>query len=198
MLTSAFSPFLLSLLSLSSTCLAATIFKGDATFYSPSVGLGSCGHQDQDTSLVAALAQGTMRQYNPSNPNNNPLCGHKVRVWRQDKPGTTVTVAIRDTCPGCKGPFDLDLSPTAFKKLANPDVGRVKIAWEFVGPAGVKTGPFKGAVPAAAAAAKKPAVNQKIVAAGHGEENAGAQEEEEEVVEGDATEAAAEDERDEL
>ncbi|KAL9581312.1 MAG: hypothetical protein Q9212_003970 [Teloschistes hypoglaucus] len=197
MLTSALPSLLLSLLTLSSTSLAATIFKGEATFYSPSVGLGSCGHQDQDTSLVAALAQGTMRQYNPSNPNNNPLCGHKVRVWAQNKPGTTVTVAIRDTCPGCKGPFDLDLSPAAFKKLANPDVGRVKIAWEFVGPAGVNTGPFKGAVPAAAA--KKPAVNQKIVAAGHEENAAAAQEEEEEeVVEGDATESAAEEERDEL
>ncbi|KAL8768883.1 MAG: hypothetical protein Q9194_005586 [Teloschistes cf. exilis] len=197
MLTNAFTPLLLSLLSLSSTSLAATVFKGEGTFYSPSVGLGSCGKQDQDTDFVAALAQASMRQYNPSNPNNNPLCGHKVRVWRQDKPGTTVTVAIRDTCPGCKGQFDLDLSPAAFNKLANPDVGRIKIAWEFVGPAGVKTGPFKGAVPAAAA--KKPAINQKVVAAEHEEENTAAvMPDEEEVVEGDAPGTVAEEGRDEL
>ncbi|KAI4246201.1 MAG: hypothetical protein LQ352_006443 [Teloschistes flavicans] len=183
----------LLLLSLSTTTLAATIYKGDATFYSPSVGLGSCGHQDQDTDLVAALAYPSMHLYNPSNPNNNPLCGHKLRVWQVSKPSTTVTVAIRDTCPGCKGMYDLDLSPAAFKKLANPDVGRIKIAWEFVGPVGVKTGPFKGAVPAAAGG-KKPAVNQKVVAQGQEEESAAAAEGEEEV----ETESGGDEERDEL
>lgn len=89
--------------------------------------------------------------------------------------------------------YDLDLSPAAFKKLANPDVGRIKIAWEFVGPVGVKTGPFKGAVPAAAGG-KKPAVNQKVVAQGQEEESAAAAEGEEEV----ETESGGDEERDEL
>lgn len=148
---------LLSLLSL--TTQAATVYKGDGTFYSPSVGFGSCGHQSQDTELVAALAAGSMRLYNPSNPNNNPLCGHKVKVWQDGKPNNSVTVAIMDTCPGCHGEYDLDLSPAAFNKLANPDVGRIKISWEFVEPVTLKTGPFAGAVPG-----KKIAVNQKVVA----------------------------------
>lgn len=70
-----------------------------------------------------------------------------------------MTVAIMDTCPGCHGEYDLDLSPAAFNKLANPDVGRIKISWEFVEPVTLKTGPFAGAVPG-----KKIAVNQKVVA----------------------------------
>ncbi|KAL8952364.1 MAG: hypothetical protein Q9222_001726 [Ikaeria aurantiellina] len=126
---------------------AATVFSGDGTFYSPSVGFGSCGVQNSDSDLVAALAQSTMRLYNPSNPNNNPLCGHKVKVWETSKPSNTVIVAIMDTCPGCTTTnFDLDLSPAAFNKLDNPDVGRIKISWEFLEPVTLKTGPFAGAV----------------------------------------------------
>ncbi|KAI4245399.1 MAG: hypothetical protein L6R40_002459 [Gallowayella cf. fulva] len=129
------------------TSQAATVFNGEGTFYSPSVGFGSCGNQNSDSDLVAALAQTTMRLYNPSNPNNNPLCGHKVKVWETSKPSNTVTVALMDTCPGCHGSFDLDLSPAAFNKLDNPDVGRIKISWEFVDPVTLKTGPFAGAGP---------------------------------------------------
>ena len=123
---------LLSLLSLTPTTRAAKTHKGDGTFYSPSVGFGSCGHQNADTDLVAALATGSMTFYNPSNPNNNPVCGHKVKVTKVGEPAKTVTVAIVDTCPGCKGTFDLDLSPAAFDKLAPEAVGRIKISWEFV------------------------------------------------------------------
>ena len=147
---------LLSLLSL--TASASTIYKGDGTFYSPSVGFGSCGRQNADTDHVAALAVGSMRLYNPSNPNNNPLCGHKVKVWEQGKPANSVVVAIEDTCPGCHGEYDLDLSPAAFNKLAKPEGGRIKIAWEFEEPVTLKTGPFAGAVPG-----KKVAVQQKVV-----------------------------------
>ena len=141
------------------TALASTTYKGDGTFYSPSVGFGSCGRQNSDTDHVAALATGSMSVYNPANPNNNPLCGHKVKVWQAGKPGNSVVVAIEDTCPGCHGQYDLDLSPAAFNKLANPDVGRIKIEWEFVDHVTLKTGPFAGAVPA-----KKVAVSQKVVA----------------------------------
>ncbi|KAI4198304.1 MAG: hypothetical protein LQ350_005387 [Teloschistes chrysophthalmus] len=138
---------LLSLLALTSH--AATVFNGEGTYYSPGIGFGSCGVLNQDTELVAALAQVTMRQYNPSNPNNNPVCGHKVRVWETSKPANSVVVAIEDTCPGCKGAYDLDLSPAAFNKLDRPEVGRIKISWEFVEPVTfLKTGPFAGAVPA--------------------------------------------------
>lgn len=147
---------LLSLLTL--TTQAATVYKGDGTFYSPSVGLGSCGHQNKDTDHVAALAASSMQLYNPSNPNNNPLCGHKVKVWNDAHPATNVIVSIVDTCPGCHGKYDLDLSPAAFNVLANPSVGRIKISWEFVEPVTLKTGPFAGAVPG-----KKVAEAQKVI-----------------------------------
>ena len=131
---------ILSLLSL--TTQAVKIYGGDGTYYSPSVGLGSCGKQNQDTDFVAALATGSMTFYNPSNPNNNPICGHKVQVIQYGDPSKTVTVTIVDTCPGCKGEFDLDLSPAAFNALADPAVGRIKIAWEFVDGFEPQTGPL--------------------------------------------------------
>lgn len=58
-------------------------------------------------------------------------------------------VAIEDTCPGCVGQFDLDLSPAAFDRLDRPEVGKIQVEWEFVGEVGVTTGPFAGAVSAA-------------------------------------------------
>ena len=145
---------LLSWALLALTTAAATIYQGDGTYYSPSVGFGSCGHQNADSDLVAALAAVTMGAYNPSNPNNNPVCGHKVKVWETSNPSKTVTVTIVDTCPGCKGRWDLDLSPAAFDKLANPSVGRIHLSWEFASPVGLKAGPFAGAVPAVKVAQK--------------------------------------------
>ncbi len=147
---------LLSIFSL--TAHAQTVYTGDGTFYSPSVGLGSCGQQYQDTDLVAALAASSMQAYNPSNP-NNPLCGYKVNVWNNANPSTTVTVAIVDTCPGCKGEYDLDLSPAAFNQLADPSVGRIQISWAFAEAIPLTTGPFAGAVPG-----ERVAVNQKVIA----------------------------------
>lgn len=140
------------------TTQAQSVYTGDGTFYSPSVGLGSCGQQYQDTDLVAALAATSMQAYNPGNPNNNPLCGYKVKVWNNANPSTTVTVAIVDTCPGCAGQYDLDLSPGAFNQLADPSVGRIKISWEFAESVSLTTGPFAGAVPG-----ERVAVNQKVI-----------------------------------
>lgn len=140
------------------TTQATSVYSGDGTFYSPSVGLGSCGHLYQDSDHVAALAAVSMQAYNPGNPNNNPLCGHKVKVWDKANPSNTVTVAIVDTCPGCHGRYDLDLSPGAFNKLAHPSVGRIQIAWEFADAISLKTGPFAGAVHGG-----KVAVNQKVI-----------------------------------
>ena len=141
------------------TTRATAVYTGDGTYYSPSVGFGSCGHLNKDTDHVAALATGSMTFYNPSNPNNNPICGHKVKVWETGKPSKTVTVTIEDTCPGCHGKYDLDLSPAAFNLLDNPQVGRIKISWEFVDPFHPKTGPLApGAAPA-----KKLAVDQEVI-----------------------------------
>lgn len=43
----------------------------------------------------------------------------------QDK---SVAVTVVDRCQGC-AEGDVDLSPTAFSKLANQDLGRIKVTW---------------------------------------------------------------------
>ncbi|KAI7871271.1 RlpA-like double-psi beta-barrel-protein domain-containing protein-containing protein [Spinellus fusiger] len=98
-------------------------FSGDGTFYT--VGLGSCGTDDSDSELVAALNAPQMS--NGANPNSNPNCGRRAVVTG---PKGTVTVKVVDTCPPCKA-GDLDLSPAAFGKIADFNAGRVHITWNW-------------------------------------------------------------------
>jgi expansin (peptidoglycan-binding protein) len=46
-------------------------------------------------------------------------------------PMGTVVVRIVDLCPGC-GAGDLDLSMTAFSRIAPLSAGRVPITWHYV------------------------------------------------------------------
>ncbi|RUS30408.1 hypothetical protein BC938DRAFT_479437 [Jimgerdemannia flammicorona] len=78
------------------------IFKGHATYYFiPDGGRGACGPLLTNTSMVAALSKdmfdATMKGL--TNPNKNPICGHRVRV---KGPLGSITVTIQDRCPGCK------------------------------------------------------------------------------------------------
>ncbi|RDB27297.1 Allergen Asp f 7 [Hypsizygus marmoreus] len=103
--------------------------NGEATFYDP--GLGACGTQNTSGDLIAAVAQEFFDSYPgaTSNPNTNPICNKRITVNYQ---GRSVTVAITDRCPGCKGKYDLDLSPAAFDHLADRSVGRLHEAqWDF-------------------------------------------------------------------
>lgn len=92
--------------------------SGEATYYNAE-GLGACGIQTPPDYLVAAIND---EQYSKAN------CGRCVSV---DGPKGTVVVRIIDKCPGCDA-GDLDLSETAFSKIANKSAGRVKITWRFV------------------------------------------------------------------
>ncbi|KAI8384341.1 RlpA-like double-psi beta-barrel-protein domain-containing protein-containing protein [Radiomyces spectabilis] len=117
-----------ALIVLGQICAAAPIlekrsFSGDGTFYT--VGMGSCGTDDSNEDMVAALNAPQMGS--SSNPNNNPNCGRKARV---KGPKGSVTVKIVDTCPPCKK-GDLDLSPAAFAKIADMSEGRVSISWNW-------------------------------------------------------------------
>ncbi|KAJ1677109.1 hypothetical protein EV182_006860 [Spiromyces aspiralis] len=95
--------------------------SGDGTYYK--VGLGSCGKTNSNDELVAAASQELM-----GSKGNGPYCGKKAKVTHG---GKSVTVTIVDTCPPCtKG--SLDLSPTAFKQLADLDEGRIPITWELL------------------------------------------------------------------
>lgn len=103
---------------------------GDGTFYTP--GLGACGETNDESQLVAAIPFGmfgTVPGYNGANPNDNPACGHEIKVSYQ---GNSVTVKVVDECMGCFINTSLDMSPTAFQILAPLSVGRIHgITWEW-------------------------------------------------------------------
>jgi hypothetical protein len=92
--------------------------SGEATYYDAE-GLGSCGIPFPPDYLLAAM---NGAQYQKS------YCGRCVSVTG---PKGTVVVRILDLCPGCK-PGGLDLSITAFTKIADKSAGRVPITWHFV------------------------------------------------------------------
>lgn len=93
--------------------------KGDATYYD--VGLGSCGKTNSNSQLVVALSSDIMEGY------KSKYCDKLIDIKHGKK---SVTVKVVDTCPSCdKG--DVDLSPTAFKKLAKLNKGRIDITWDF-------------------------------------------------------------------
>lgn len=69
------------------------------------------------------------------NPNENILCGMKlkVRLERGEGLATGVIVRVVDRCTSC-GPTDLGLSPGAFKTLGDEQAlqeGRAKGVWEW-------------------------------------------------------------------
>ncbi|KKY27374.1 putative barwin-related endoglucanase [Diplodia seriata] len=75
------------------------------TYYSPSVGLGSCGQVYSDDSNVVALAAGNMK---------SDLCNKKLTI---EVNGKTFGAFIGDTCPGCPSDGSLDITPTLFTKM---------------------------------------------------------------------------------
>lgn len=92
--------------------------SGEATYYDAD-GTGACGFSASNDFMVAAIND---EQYSKEN------CGRCVSVTG---PRGTVTVRIVDKCPGCDE-GDLDLSQTAFGKIAKLSDGRVPITWRFV------------------------------------------------------------------
>lgn len=101
--------------------------NGKMTYYTDK-GYGACGTPIDATSqdLVAVPAS----WWTSPNPNNDPLCkGVSVEVSYN---GKTIRVPVRDKCPSCD-PTHIDLSRTAFQKLAPLDRGVVNgITWKFV------------------------------------------------------------------
>jgi expansin (peptidoglycan-binding protein) len=93
-------------------------FSGEATYYDAN-GTGACGFAATTDFMVAAIND---EQYTKAN------CGKCISVTG---PTGTVVVRITDKCPGC-GYGDLDLSQTAFGKIAKLSAGRIAIKWHFV------------------------------------------------------------------
>ncbi|KAM9937077.1 hypothetical protein OXX80_003388 [Metschnikowia pulcherrima] len=102
-------------------------YEGDCTWFHPS--RGACGVMNTDSDHVVALAHGFFDRFTPGrNPNKNTCCGKKIRVHHG---GRSVEAIIGDRFGGGK-PHSLGLSPSAFKKLANPWVGHIKVRWEWM------------------------------------------------------------------
>ncbi|ELR09869.1 hypothetical protein VC83_06480 [Pseudogymnoascus destructans] len=113
----------------------ATPHMGDLTYYSPGPGFGSCGLENSSSDPICAVSHLLYDAASISgNPNENPLCGRKLRVTHTDaRDGKTrsVDVKVVDRCTGCKA-TDIDLSPGMFLKLAAEEEGRVVGTWAWL------------------------------------------------------------------
>ena len=92
---------------------------GDGTFYDAD-GSGNCSFDPTGDLMVAAM--------NHTDYADSAVCGACAHI---KGPSGEVTVRIVDRCPECPE-GDIDLSPQAFEKLADPSLGRVKIDWTYV------------------------------------------------------------------
>jgi expansin len=102
-------------------CAGAETHEGEATYYDFADGSGNCGFPaTPDDLMVAAMNQ---TDYAGSAPCG--ACAHVVG------PSGEVTVRIVDRCPEC-APGDLDLSPEAFALIADLELGRVPMSWQYV------------------------------------------------------------------
>ncbi|CAI4218875.1 unnamed protein product [Parascedosporium putredinis] len=85
-------------------------WEGDITYYEP--GIGACGKVSKSNEMIVA-----------------------VRVRRdfveEGKGPQSVDLTVVDRCTGCE-PTDLDMSITAFKKLAREVDGRVLATWTWL------------------------------------------------------------------
>ncbi|EWC45748.1 hypothetical protein DRE_05085 [Drechslerella stenobrocha 248] len=104
-------------------------YSGKATFYD--AGLGSCGETHANSDMICALSKSTMSLTGGPNPNLNPMCGQMIRVKSASNPAG-VKIKVVDTCPGCHGPYDLDLSPAAFDLLGSQLDGVIDVTWEYI------------------------------------------------------------------
>ncbi|KAJ5902205.1 hypothetical protein N7495_002733 [Penicillium taxi] len=102
-------------------------YSGDLTYYDP--GLGSCGITSSESDSICAVSHILFDAASTgSNPNDNPLCGLKIRLRRD---GTSVDVKVVDRCVGCKE-TDLDVTESVFEKVAAIDLGRVTMEWAWL------------------------------------------------------------------
>lgn len=104
----------------SSVTYSTEVKEGVATFYDATGG-GNCSFDETPDDLdVTALG---FTEYAES-----AMCGACMRVHG---PKGEVTVRMVDSCPGCEVGH-LDLSKEAFAKIAEPEEGRVSIAYQVV------------------------------------------------------------------
>lgn len=99
---------------------STAVKEGIATYYD-ATGAGNCGFDATPDDLDVAA-------FDTSSYAGSAACGACVRV---KGPDGEVTVRIVDSCPGCDANH-LDLSRSAFAKIAEPSKGRVPISFSTV------------------------------------------------------------------
>ena len=107
-------------------------YTGDLTYYEP--GLGACGVTSSSSENIVSIPHSVFdAAQTGSDPNQNPLCGRKLRVKRY-KEGVgerSVDLTVVDRCVGCQ-PTDIDTTTSVFQKLADIDLGRVTVQWAWI------------------------------------------------------------------
>ncbi|KAG8631719.1 hypothetical protein KVT40_000859 [Elsinoe batatas] len=108
-------------------------FTGDLTYYEP--GLGACGITSSSSENIVAVSKTIFdAAQTGSDPNQNPLCGRKLRASRlNEQTGSqrSVDLTVVDRCVGCK-PTDIDVTISAFTKMAAEELGRVTVTWAWL------------------------------------------------------------------
>jgi len=113
------------------------IFDGELTYFQ--TGLGACGETSKDSDSIVAVSHILFDAAGSSsskggNSNSNPLCGLKIRAERYDEDRgemRSIDLKVVDRCTGCQ-PNDIDVTYSAFDKLASRDRGRVDVKWAWL------------------------------------------------------------------
>ena len=116
-----FVPLILKLGSTSSG--GGATHTGEATYYAEADGGGNCSFDPTPQDLMV----GAM---NHTDYANSAICGAYVELTG---PNGMITIRIVDQCPECPA-GNIDLSPSAFAKIAELVKGRVPISWRIVSP----------------------------------------------------------------
>ncbi|KAF4552907.1 Hypothetical protein D9617_8g049200 [Elsinoe fawcettii] len=108
-------------------------FTGDLTYYEP--GLGACGITSSSSENIVAVSRILFdAAQTGSDPNQNPLCGRKLRATRfNEATGSqrSVDLTVVDRCVGCQ-PTDIDVTISAFTQMAAEELGRVTATWAWL------------------------------------------------------------------
>ncbi|XP_058113336.1 EG45-like domain containing protein [Magnolia sinica] len=124
---------ILAVVAMGLSFMGAAADKGTATFYTPPYTPSACDGFEEEGVMIAAASDAFWA--------NGAACGHRYKVtctgatnlgdphpWRGSR---SVVVKIVDYCPaGCRG--TIDLSQEAFASIADPDAGKINIAFKRI------------------------------------------------------------------
>jgi len=99
-------------------------YHGKATFYDSGDGNGACLFGPASDVMIGAM--------NETDYESAKACGAYVQVRAAN--GASITIKITNECPLPCAPGQIDLSPQAFAKLADPHLGEVPITWKLLSP----------------------------------------------------------------